>query len=213
VLTLWDFVEPIVAKLRPKPQPAPRRVKPKRPRRATSGELPAPAPAGTMQSRYDQVVINLLKEHTIAVRRWRTRMSGVAWHRRYPDGRVERMLESPYPRGPMSMAIFLHEVGHHVIGFNRYKPRCLEEYHAWAWSLGTMERLGLNVTDSVRYRMHVSLWYAVAKARRRGLKELPAELTPFIERPVRVRRRRAAPSRAKSRSRDAQAHSSADQVR
>ncbi len=102
------------------------------------------------------------------------------------------MLESPQPRGPMSMAIFLHEVGHHAIGFNRYKPRCLEEYHAWKWSLEAMELHGLNITDAVRRRMHESLWYAVAKARRRGLRELPPELLPYQTRPRRQPRDGAA---------------------
>jgi hypothetical protein len=79
----------------------------------------------------------------------------------------------------MSAAVFLHEIGHHAVGFNTYKPRCLEEYHAWVFALDQMERLGLNVTDSVRRRMHDSLHYAVQKARRRGIKQIPAELEPF----------------------------------
>jgi hypothetical protein len=82
----------------------------------------------------------------------------------------------------MSAAIFLHEVGHHAIGFNVYKPRCLEEYHAWAWAVAEMERRGLNVTDAVRKRMAESLRYAVDKARRRGLREVPPELRPFERR-------------------------------
>lgn len=79
----------------------------------------------------------------------------------------------------MSCAIFLHEIGHHVIGFRIYRPRCLEEYHAWKWSLDTMRELGFNVTKSVEKRMAESLRYAVAKARRRGLKKLPTELIPY----------------------------------
>ncbi len=129
----------------------------------------------------------MLTTHNIRVKRWRTAMSGVAWYVEYRDGTISRLLESPKPKGPMSMAIFLHEVGHHAIGFNRYKPRCLEEYHAWRWSLDAMEAQGLNITDSVRYRMHLSLWYAVSKARRRGLKILPDELAPFTERPAKIR--------------------------
>ena len=46
----------------------------------------------------------------------------------------------------MSAAIFCHEIGHHAIGFTRYKPRCLEEYHAWAWSFAEMERRGFTRT-------------------------------------------------------------------
>jgi hypothetical protein len=82
----------------------------------------------------------------------------------------------------MSVAIFLHEVGHHAIGFNVYKPRCLEEYHAWQFSLREMERCGLNVTDAVHRRVQRSLQYAVAKAKRRGIREVPQELHAYMQR-------------------------------
>ena len=81
----------------------------------------------------------------------------------------------------MSCAVFLHEVGHHAIGLGAYRPRCLEEYHAWRWSLETMLELGFNVTEAVRRRRDESLHYAIAKASRRGLKRLPGELVPFLE--------------------------------
>ncbi len=138
-----------------------------------------------MEARYEAVTRLMLSTYGIRVRKWRTSMSGVAWFVTYRDGRVNRLIESPRPRGPMSAAIFLHEVGHHAIGFNIYKPRCLEEYHAWRWALDAMEALGLNITDQVRYRMHASLWYAVQKASRRGIRQLPPELEAFTSRPVR----------------------------
>ncbi|MBC7835676.1 MAG: hypothetical protein H7Y88_11340 [Phycisphaerales bacterium] len=119
-------------------------------------------------------------------------MSGVAWYVTYKDGRIQRLIEAPKPKGPMSMAVFLHEIGHHAIGFDKYKPRCLEEYHAWAWAISTMEAGGLNVTDAVRARMYRSLWYAVEKAKRRGIRVIPPELTPYLERPPRCARRQAA---------------------
>lgn len=145
-----------------------------------------PAAALSAQDRYDAVVKAMLSQYGIKVRKWRKNMSGVAYELRYRDGSVKRLLESPYPKGPMSAAIFLHEIGHHAIGFNKYKPRCLEEYHAWKWSLEAMEAQGLDVTDAVRYRMHLSLWYAVGKASRRGIKNLPPELLPFVEKPIKT---------------------------
>ncbi|HEX8877892.1 MAG TPA: hypothetical protein VF777_14175 [Phycisphaerales bacterium] len=132
-----------------------------------------------MQARYDAVVREMLVKYNVKVRKWRTSSSGVAWTITYKDGRVVRLLESPQPKGPMSMAIFLHEIGHHAIGLGTYKPRCLEEYHAWAFAIRTMEERGLNITDRVHQRMFRSLRYAVRKARRRGLKELPVELVPY----------------------------------
>ncbi len=142
-----------------------------------------------MDQRYERVTREMLSRYGVRVRKWRTAMSGVAWELHYRDGSVKRLIEAPRPCGPMSAAVFLHEIGHHAIGFDRYKPRCLEEYHAWAWSLAAMEEHGLNVTDAVRRRMHESLWYAVSKAKRRGLKNVPEELMAFTERPARKRKR------------------------
>lgn len=215
-LTLWDLLRPVARWLTPGALRAPDRVVPApakpvvkpvvkpiaRPIAKPVAKSAAPAPiksaattaGASAQERYDDVARAELAAHGIKVRRWRTAMSGVAWNVRYRDGRTQRYIEAPRPKGPMSVAVFLHEVGHHAIGFDVYSPRCLEEYHAWRWSLEAMERHGLNITDAVRHRMHLSLWYAVDKARRRGIKQVPAELTPFLERPPRpskARRNRA----------------------
>jgi hypothetical protein len=133
-----------------------------------------------MADRYERMTRECLAEYGVRVRKWRSSMSGCAWEVYYHDGRRSRLIESPKPKGPMSAAIFLHEIGHHAIGLGAYKPRCLEEYYAWAWSLAEMERRGLNVTDAVRKRMRDSLVYAVDKAKRRGLKRVPPELVEVI---------------------------------
>lgn len=160
--TLWDLVAP-------------------RPARATRDRRrPRTGCGESMRDRYERVARDMLREYGVRVRRWRTTMSGVAWELRYRDGSVSRLIEAPRPRGPVSAAIFLHEIGHHAIGFDRYKPRCLEEYHAWAFSLQQMERLGLNVTPAVHRRVRESLRYAVAKARRRGLRRIPEELVRYV---------------------------------
>jgi hypothetical protein len=140
----------------------------------------APSPGReSMNARYDRVTQDMLARYGVRVRRWRRSMSGVAWEVRYRDGAVARLIESPRPRGPVSAAVFLHEIGHHAIGFDRYKPRCLEEYHAWAFALEQMERQRLSVTPAVHKRVRDSLRYAVAKARRRGLKSIPDELRRY----------------------------------
>lgn len=174
--TLWDF-------LLPKPI--------RRPAKKYRSKRKAPAPTIVvrktklqpkgMELKYEQITKEMLAKYGVRVRKWRSSMSGVAWQVTYRDGTVSRLLESPKPKGPMSAAIFLHEIGHHAIGFNTYKPRCLEEYYAWKFSIDTMHELNLNVTDRVHERMHDSLNYAIAKALRRGLKKIPAELIPYIE--------------------------------
>lgn len=148
-----------------------------------------PARRGTRESaaqRYDRVVAEMVVRYGVKVRRWRKSMSGVAYEIEYRDGTRRRLIESPRPRGPLSMAIFLHEIGHHAIGLGRYKPRCLEEYHAWMFSLRAMEEHRLEVTDKVRTRVRRSLEYAVSKAARRGIKNLPPELHEYI--PTRMRK-------------------------
>ncbi|MBN8598148.1 MAG: hypothetical protein J0L78_10795 [Planctomycetes bacterium] len=196
MLTLWDLLKPAVNRVvelaRP---PAPKVIAPpptqlisrRRAKLAPIAERSTPrkrARKDSAQSKYDAVVALMLEKYNVRVRKWRTSSSGIAWTLTYKDGRVVRLLESPKPKGPMSMAIFLHEIGHHAIGLGAYKPRCLEEYHAWMFSIRAMEEHGLNITDSVRTRMFKSLRYAVRKARRRGLRVLPPELEPYAGGPV-----------------------------
>jgi len=145
-------------------------------------------PAGTrMQLRYDALVRDMKRVHGVRVVRWRSSTSGCAWQVHYADGSTARLIESPYPRGPMSCAVFLHEIGHHAIGFGTYRPRCLEEYHAWRWSFEAMIEQGFNVTEAVRRRRDEALHHAIRKAVRRGLKRLPVELAPFVPVPDRGR--------------------------
>jgi len=173
-LTLWDL-------LLPKPTRTKRsRRKPPAPKPIVRKSKPKAAPTG-MALKYEQITKLMLAKHGVRVRKWRSSMSGVAWQVTYRDGSVSKLLESPKPKGPMSAAIFLHEIGHHAIGFGTYKPRCLEEYYAWKFSIDTMHELGLNVTDRVHERMHDSLNYALEKALRRGLKNIPHELIPYLE--------------------------------
>jgi hypothetical protein len=137
-----------------------------------------------MRRKYEAMRTESLARYGVRVRKYRSSMSGCAWEVHYADGKIARLIEAPRPTGPMSAAVFLHEIGHHAIGLGAYRPRCLEEYHAWAWALAEMERRGLNVTDRVRQRMAHSLHYAVLKARRRGLKRLPPELEPYADPPT-----------------------------
>ena len=138
-----------------------------------------PARQTPMRKRYDALVDEMKRTYNLRIRKWRSSSSGCAWIVRYDDGRERNLIEAPYPKGPMSCAIFLHEVGHHAIGFGTYRPRCLEEYHAWQWAHQTMRAKGLNVTAAVEKRMAESLRYAVRKARKRGLKAVPPQLGPY----------------------------------
>lgn len=185
MLTLWDLVEPVVKAFRgggAKPDPA---LRPKatlapasRHKVVAVSPVRAKVPGG-VQAKYDAITRELLATHNIRVRKWRKSSSGVAVLLQYKDGSVRKYIECPRPRGPMSMAIFLHEIGHHVLGVGSISPRCLEEYKAWEFALAEMERRGLNITESVRKRVDRSLKYAVGKASRRGIRELPEELRAY----------------------------------
>jgi hypothetical protein len=135
----------------------------------------------TLMPDYEPIVADAKLRHGIRVRRWRRSMTGCAWRVSYRDGSVVNWIESPYPRTPISLSIFLHEVGHHAIGFDRYRVRCEEEVHAWDWSVREMRRVGVEPDAKVLRRFDLSMRYAVDKAVRRGLKRLPTTLLPFIE--------------------------------
>ena len=129
---------------------------------------------------YAEIVNQLKRAYGIRVKRWRTNMTGCAWQVRYRNGRVVRWIEAPRPKSPISLAIFLHEVGHHVIGFESYKRRCEEEYHAWNWAIEKMRELGIEPDHRVRQRFELSMAYAVNKALRRGIKDIPEILNQFL---------------------------------
>jgi len=129
---------------------------------------------------YSSIVRQMRTRHDIHVRRWRRSMSGCAWRVFRKRGPGVNWIEAPYPKTPISLAIFLHEVGHHVIGFDRYKKRCEEEFHVWKWALAEMRRLGIEPDARVHRRFEMSMRYAVGKALRRGVKALPEPLLEFI---------------------------------
>ena len=135
---------------------------------------------GLVGSTYAPVVELMKSRYSIRVKKWRRNMSGCAWRVYHADGRVVNWIEAPVPRTPISLAIFLHEVGHHVIGFDRYKRRCEEEYHVWVWALDQMKELGIELDERVQRRFSLSMEYAVGKAVRRGLKILPEPLVRFM---------------------------------
>lgn len=155
-LTLWDVL---------RPQEVPEYL-PKQPR--------------PIQAKYDAIVETMKETYGFRIRKWRSSMSGCAWELKDKHGNITRMVESPYPKGPMSCAVFLHEVGHHAIGFHVYKPRCLEEYFAWEWSIEAMKANDIKITKNVLKRRDESLQYALAKALRRGLRSIPVQLEPYI---------------------------------
>jgi hypothetical protein len=141
----------------------------------------------TVAAKYEALVEHMLEVHGLRVKRWRRGTTGVAYElrtagRRGTPDRVERWIEAPYPRGPVSCAVFLHEIGHHAIGLGAVSPRCLEEYHAWRWAAEGLAAAGIPVGPSVERRMREGLEYAVAKALRRGLRRLPPELAPYAPR-------------------------------
>ena len=126
-------------------------------------------------------IVKLMKQrYRLRVRKWRRAMSGCAWRVTYEDGRTINWIEAPYPRTPISLAVFLHEVGHHAIGFERFAERCEEELHVWRWALQQMHELGVAPDRHVSQRFDLSMRYEVSKALRRGTLQLSEELRPFL---------------------------------
>ncbi len=133
-----------------------------------------------MRIDFSHIVEEMKRKYDIRIHRWRRNMSGCAWRVYHHDGRVVNWIESPVPKTPISLAIFLHEVGHHAIGFNTYKKRCEEEYHVWVWALNQMRQFGVMPDERCHKRFQLSMQYAVGKAVRRGVKQLPETLIQFL---------------------------------
>jgi len=129
---------------------------------------------------FSSIVKRMKTRYHLRIRRWRKSMSGSAWRVYYHDGRSINWVESPYPRTPISLAVFLHEVGHHAIGFDQFRFRCEEEYHAWLWAFDQMRKLGIEPDARVTRRFARSMQYAVGKALRRGAKRIPQLLLRFM---------------------------------
>jgi len=129
---------------------------------------------------FSPIIEHMKSRYQLRVRKWRSSMSGCAWRVYHHDGRVVNWIETPLPKTPISLAIFLHEVGHHAIGFKTYKKRCEEEYHVWLWAINEMRRWGVEPDHRVWRRFEMSMQYAVGKAMRRGLKLLPDPLMRFL---------------------------------
>lgn len=137
-------------------------------------------PADTTPARpFAGLVRQVRRAHRVRVRRWRRDMTGCAWRVFLADGQTENWIEAPVPRTALSLAIFLHEVGHHAIGFDRYRRRCEEEYHAWTWALDRMRAAGIEPDERTLHRYELSMRYAVGKAVRRGIKSVPPPLQRF----------------------------------
>ena len=129
---------------------------------------------------FADIVEQMKDRYALRVRKWRRTMSGCAWRVYHHDGRVVNWIEAPVPKTPISLAIFLHEVGHHAIGFQTYKRRCEEEYHVWVWAMKQMRKFGVQPDEKVLRRFQLSMQYAVGKAVRRGIKRLPEPLEQFL---------------------------------
>jgi len=129
---------------------------------------------------FTPIVDEMKHRYDVRIKRWRSSMSGKAWRVYYHDGRAVNWIESPQPKTPISLAIFLHEVGHHVIGFQKYRRRCEEEFHVWMWAINAMRRHGIEPDFKVQRRVELSMRYAVSKALRRVIKRLPESLLCYL---------------------------------
>jgi hypothetical protein len=132
------------------------------------------------QQDFSHIIEAMRSRYDLRIQRWRKTMSGCAWREVHEDGSVHNFIEAPFPKTPISLSIFLHEVGHHAIGFETYRKRCEEEYHVWVWAIDKMRELRVEPDARVLRRFQLSMQYAVGKAVRRGVRKLPETLEQFL---------------------------------
>jgi hypothetical protein len=97
------------------------------------------------------------------LRATRSGSSGIAYTRSDDWG-----IEAPRPRGPVSFAIFAHEVGHQLLHRNAKPPRWVREVEAWTFALACFPAFGLAGVDKAEARARRSVGYAFAKSIRRN---------------------------------------------
>lgn len=131
---------------------------------------------------YDALIAEMKSSYRVAIRKWKRAMSGAAYELTYPDGSIRRIITSPKPRGPVSAAIFLHEVGHHAVGFRRYPSRLLEEYYAWQWAFRQMASRNIPLDPRVLRHYRRSLRHYALTARTRG-ERIPHEVLTALTDP------------------------------
>ena len=111
---------------------------------------------------YQDAADVLLRETGCTVRKWRQNTTGTAYTKSDDWG-----IESPRPRGPLSFAVFAHEVGHQLLHRHNSAPRWLEEIEAWEYALEQFDRFELDGKDDAQTRGAKSLRYAAHKASQR----------------------------------------------
>lgn len=78
-------------------------------------------------------------------------------------------IEVPEPRGPVSYATFVHEIGHQVLHRRRrVRPRWLEEQEAWSYALDSFLRFDLPGVEKATADARGAMAYSFSKALRRG---------------------------------------------
>jgi len=139
----------------------------------------SPVSARERRAMFDAMVRELKAQYKISIRRWRRQMSGVAYELTFRDGTIKRVVTAPRPKTSVSASIFLHEVGHHAVGFKRYDSRCLEEFYAWQWAFREMRARGIEIDERVLRHYRRSMYHYVRMAKRRGHHHVPHELEQF----------------------------------
>ena len=116
---------------------------------------------------YEEAAEVLLRESGCTVRKYRSSNSGEAFTSSKDWG-----IEVPRPRGPMSFAVFAHEVGHQMLHRgNESKPRWLEEIEATEYALAQFERFRLDGAEEAKKREARNLRHSAKKANRRATPE------------------------------------------
>lgn len=131
---------------------------------------------------YRHIVAETKQRYNIRVWRWRRTLSGCAWRALYIREGVVNWIEAPYPQTPLGLAIFLHEVGHHAIGFDKYSLHCVDEFEAWRWALSRMAELNVRIDGTVLRRVNRSIGRAVSRSLTDGVRTLPERLRPYLTR-------------------------------
>ena len=112
---------------------------------------------------YEEAAALLVRESGVTIRKYRKAMTGIAYVNDEDWG-----IEAPEPRGPVSFAVFAHEVGHQLLHRTRNRPRWQEEIEAWEYAIHQFDRLGLDGRGLAFSRAALGVRWAIVKALKRS---------------------------------------------
>ena len=85
----------------------------------------------------------------------------------------------PEPKSAISLATYLHELGHHTLLSRNQKKSCLREFYAEQYSLDNLKRFGVKKNRKMVRHSNWYMSYSLGQALNRKMKDIPTEMMKY----------------------------------